>query len=80
MVVLYLIIVGAAAGFIATRLMDIETNVPVTIAIGILGAALGWLLLQVFLAVIGVAAAFVGAIIGAALLIWIYRQFFENDR
>ena len=38
MAVLYLLIIGAAAGFIATRIMDLDTNVPATIAIGVLGA------------------------------------------
>ena len=43
MVVLYLIIVGAAAGYLATRVMRLEANVLTTVAIGILGAIIGGL-------------------------------------
>lgn len=77
MQVIFLIIVGAAAGFIATRTMKIEANVLTTIAIGILGALIGGLLLRVLLVLTGIAAGFVGAILGAVLLIWLWRAFME---
>ena len=41
MAVLYLIIVGAGVGFIATRLMKIELGIGETIAVGVLGALIG---------------------------------------
>ena len=41
MPILYLIILGAAAGFIATRLMKLETGVLTTVAIGVLAATAG---------------------------------------
>ena len=43
-----LLIVGAAAGFIATRAMKLDTGVLTTIAIGVLGAALLIWLWQTF--------------------------------
>ena len=39
--VIYLIVVGAAAGLLATRLMKIEVNLITTIAIGMGGALIG---------------------------------------
>ena len=70
-----LIIIGLAAGFLATRLMDLETNVVVTMAIGVLGALLGGLILRILLAVMGWMAGFIGAVIGAMLLIWAWRTY-----
>ena len=73
--ILYLLIIGAAAGYIATRVMDLETSVPVTIAIGVLGALVGGLVLSALLAIMGMAAGFIGAILGALLLIWLYQTY-----
>lgn len=73
MAVIALIIIGAAAGFIATRLMRMETNIPTTIAIGVLGALVGGLLLRFLIALAGWAAGFVGAVLGAILLLALWR-------
>lgn len=73
--VLYLLIIGAAAGYIATRIMDLDTSVPGTIAIGVLGALIGGLVLTALLAVLGMAAGFIGAILGALVLIWLYQTY-----
>lgn len=70
-----LIIIGAAAGFIATRLMKLEADMLTTIAIGILGAIIGGLVLRFLVALTGIAAGFVGAVLGAALLIWLWRTY-----
>ncbi|HHC29905.1 MAG TPA: GlsB/YeaQ/YmgE family stress response membrane protein [Rhodobacterales bacterium] len=75
MPVVFLIIIGAAAGFIATRMMKIEANVLVTIAIGILGALIGALLLRILLVITGIAAGFVGAVLGAVFLIWLWQTY-----
>ena len=80
MIVFYLLIIGAAAGFIATRVMDIETNVPVTIAIGVLGAIIGGLVVRALLAVLGLAVGFIGAVLGALLLIWLYQTYIAKKR
>ena len=76
--VILLIIVGAAAGFIATRMMKVETNVFVTIAIGVLGALLGGLVLRLLGAMLGMAFGFIGAIAGAVLLIWFWQTYFQK--
>jgi len=73
-----LIIVGAAAGFIATRMMKIEANIFVTIAIGVLGALIGGAVLRLLGAMMGMAFGFVGAIAGAALLIWLWQTYLRK--
>lgn len=74
MIVLYLIVVGAAAGFLATRLLKLEADIVTTIAIGILGTVIGGMALR-FLAMISAwAAGFVGAVIGALLIVWIWKR------
>lgn len=78
MSVVFLVIIGAAAGFLATRLMKIEAGIVPTLAIGIAGALVGGLVLQILLRVMGLMAGFVGAIIGALLLIWIWQTYFNK--
>ena len=38
MPIISLLIIGAAAGFLATRLMKVQADVPTTIVIGVAGA------------------------------------------
>lgn len=68
-----LIIIGIAAGFLATRLMKIEADVPTTIAVGVGGALLGGFALRALLAMAGWMAGFVGAVLGALILIWLWK-------
>ena len=75
MSILFLIIIGAAAGVIATKLMGQEANLITTIGIGIAGALIGGLILRFLLVVTGMAAGLVGAVLGAMLLIWLYQRF-----
>lgn len=75
MPILILIVIGAAAGFLATRFMQVRTDVPTTIAIGIGGALIGWGILRFLVSITGWVAAFVGAIIGAMLLIWLWQNY-----
>jgi len=77
-VLLFIVIIGAAAGFLATRLMRVETDVPTTIVIGIVGAVVGWLLLGILVAVTGWVAIFVGAVLGAMVLIWAWRTYISR--
>lgn len=73
-----LILVGTAAGFIATRMFDLELGVPQTIGIGILGALVGGFALRVLLAALGIFAGLLGAILGAAILIVLYKKITEG--
>lgn len=78
MPVIFLIIVGAAAGFLATRVMHVKTNVITTVAIGIFGALIGGMILRFILMLTGIAFGFVGAVLGAMALIWVYRTYIEK--
>ncbi|MFN6951914.1 MAG: GlsB/YeaQ/YmgE family stress response membrane protein [Albidovulum sp.] len=80
MAILALIIIGAAAGFIATRLMNLETDLVTTIAIGVLGALVGGLVLRLLLAITGFAAGFLGAVLGAMVLIWLWETYGPKRR
>jgi uncharacterized membrane protein YeaQ/YmgE (transglycosylase-associated protein family) len=80
MIVVWLIIVGAAAGFIATRLMGMETDPISTIAIGVIGALAGGLVLRFILTVGGWLGGFVGAVLGAMALIWLWKTYGPRDR
>lgn len=75
MPILLLVIIGAAAGFIATRLMRIEAGIVPTVLIGIAGALIGGLTLRFLMSILGAAAGFVGAILGALVLIWLYKTY-----
>lgn len=70
-----LLIVGAAAGFLATRMMRIQTDVPTTIAIGVGGALMGGLLIRLLIELTGWMAGFVGAVLGALVLIWLWKTY-----
>lgn len=72
-----LIVIGAAAGFIATRLMNLQTDIPTTIALGVGGALIGGLVIRFLLTISGWMAGFVGAVLGALLLIWLFKIFFR---
>ena len=70
-----LMIIGAAAGFLATRVMRVNTDVPSTVAIGVFGALIGGVALRFLLVALGAAAGFVGAFVGALLLIWLWQTY-----
>lgn len=73
--ILFIVIIGAAAGFLATRFMRIEADVPTTIAIGVVGSVVGWLILRILVSITGALAMFVGAVLGAVLLLWLWQRF-----
>ncbi|THD72027.1 GlsB/YeaQ/YmgE family stress response membrane protein [Thalassobius vesicularis] len=76
--VIYLIIIGAAAGFLATRLMKLETDIITTIVIGMAGAVIGGLVLRFLLNVMGMASGLVGAVLGAMALIWLWQTYIRK--
>ncbi|AWI82481.1 GlsB/YeaQ/YmgE family stress response membrane protein [Alloyangia pacifica] len=73
--ILWLLIIGAAAGFFATRVMQVRTGVLQTVALGMGGALIGGLVLRGLIAVTGALAGLIGAVLGAMLLIWILQRF-----
>lgn len=78
MPIVYLVIIGAAAGFLATRMMRLNTDVPTTIVIGIAGALIGGLVLRFLILVTGWLAGLVGAVLGAVLLIWLWKTYVKR--
>lgn len=78
MPIIALIIIGAAAGFLATRLMRIEADIPTTMLIGIVGALLGGLILRTLITVMGWLSGFIGAVLGALLVIWIWQTYIRR--
>ncbi|WP_027257280.1 GlsB/YeaQ/YmgE family stress response membrane protein [Leisingera aquimarina] len=78
MPVLALIIIGAAAGFLATRLMRLETDIITTVVIGMAGALIGGMVLRALLAVMGFMAGFAGAVLGALVLIWLWQRYLHK--
>ena len=75
---LYLIIIGAAAGFFATRMMRLETDIVTTMAIGIAGALIGGFLLRFLLSVMGMLGGLIGAVMGAMLVIGVWQKYFKR--
>ena len=76
--IVFLLINGAAAGFIATRVMKLETDIPTTIVIGMAGALAGGFLLRFVDAMTGWLAGLVGAVLGAMALIWLWKTYINR--
>lgn len=76
--IVLLAIIGVAAGFIASKVMKVPLSLPETIAIGVLGAIVGGLVLRTLIAVSGALFGLIGAIAGACLLIWLYQRYFRG--
>ena len=75
MTVVWLIIVGAAAGLLATRVMKWEANIIQTLVIGIAGALIGSLVLRFLLSAMGMMSGLVGAVLGALILVWLWQKY-----
>ncbi len=75
MPVIAFIVIGLAAGYLATRLMRLDTDLPTTLAIGVFGALVGGFVLRSLILLAGWAAGFVGAVLGAMALIWLWKTY-----
>lgn len=69
-----LIIIGAAAGFLATRLMRVEADIITTVVIGMAGALFGGLILRALMFAGGMIGGLVGAVLGAMALVWLWQK------
>jgi uncharacterized membrane protein YeaQ/YmgE (transglycosylase-associated protein family) len=78
--IVLIVIIGAAAGFIATRLMKVQADVPTTIALGVVGALVGWVALRFVLALTGWMLWALGALLGAVAVIWLWQNFGPSGR
>ncbi len=79
MPVVLLIIVGALAGVLATRLMRMNTDLPTAMIIGVLGAIVGGMGFRFLMTSASWIGAFVLALLGSLLLLWLW-QFFQGRR
>jgi len=71
---LWNLLIGAIVGYIASRIMKVNTQWWLNIVLGILGGAVGgWLggLIGVGGGILG----FIMAIVGACLIVWLYKKF-----
>ncbi|MEM7241633.1 MAG: GlsB/YeaQ/YmgE family stress response membrane protein [Pseudomonadota bacterium] len=80
MPILLTLLIGGLAGVLAARLMGLKTDVFVSMAIGVIGALIGGVALRFLVGLFAAAASsfmsiFIGGLIGALALIWIYRTF-----
>lgn len=73
--ILLLAVIGAAAGYVATRLMRVDVDLPTAMGIGVLGAILGGLGLRALLTAGGWILTFVLALLGSMALIWLWQIF-----
>jgi len=69
MALVWVWVVGVAAGFLATRIPKVDLDTPSTVALGVLGALIGSLVLRGLVMMAGMEAGFAGALIGALLLV-----------
>jgi uncharacterized membrane protein YeaQ/YmgE (transglycosylase-associated protein family) len=71
---LLLVVIGAAAGMLATRLMKVNMDLPSAMGLGVLGALFGGFVLRLVLTAGGWMITFVLAVMGAMALIWIWQH------
>ncbi len=70
-----LLIIGVAVGFLASRILKVNMDTPSTIALGVLGALIGTVVLRGLVMLAGIGAGFVGALLGALILIWAWKTY-----
>ncbi len=75
MPVVVLILVGALAGVLATRLMKMNTDLPTAMVIGVLGAVIGGLGFRFLMTSASWVGAFVLALLGSLALLWLWQRF-----
>ena len=78
MPILLTLILGALAGWVATRLMGMRTDPVTTLALGFLGALVGAMGLRLLLSVVQWGATLAAAVAGAVLVVWLWRVLVER--
>jgi uncharacterized membrane protein YeaQ/YmgE (transglycosylase-associated protein family) len=77
---LLLAVIGAAAGFVATRLMRVDADLPTAMGIGVIGALIGGLGLRMLLTAGGWFLSFVLAVLASMALIWLWQKLTARRR
>lgn len=78
MAIPFLIVIGIAAGFIASKVMKTNLSLVETIALGVLGAIIGGVVLRLLITAGSFIFGLVGAVVGACILIWLYQRYFKG--
>ena len=75
MELVYFVLIGAVAGILASKIMKMETNLLLAIALGVLGGFVGgWGLGQLGVSMPwGIVGEIITAALGAVVLIFLYR-------
>lgn len=75
MELVYVLIIGAVAGFLASKLMKLDAGILTTVILGVLGGFVGgWGLSQLGVALPwGIVGEIITAAIGASVLIFLYK-------
>ncbi|WP_375688380.1 GlsB/YeaQ/YmgE family stress response membrane protein [Pseudooceanicola sp. LIPI14-2-Ac024] len=73
--ILLWILIGAAAGWIATRMLDIKATPAQTVIIGMAGAVIGGFVLKLVLAALGLLGGIIGAVVGALVVLWLWDRY-----
>lgn len=74
MPVVLLIVVGALAGVLATRLMRVDADLHTAMVIGVLGAVIGGMGFRFLATSASWVGAFVLALLGSLALIWLWQM------
>ncbi|SDX32398.1 GlsB/YeaQ/YmgE family stress response membrane protein [Roseicitreum antarcticum] len=75
MPLILLAVVGALAGYVATRLMRVQVDLPTAMGIGVIGALVGGVGLRVLMNASGWIVTFVVATLTSMALIWLWKYF-----
>lgn len=75
MPIVVLILVGALAGLLATRLMRMQTDLPTAMIIGVLGAVIGGMGFRFLMTSASWVGAFVLALLGSLALLWLWQVY-----
>ncbi|ATX66484.1 GlsB/YeaQ/YmgE family stress response membrane protein [Roseinatronobacter bogoriensis] len=75
MPVILLVVIGALAGVLATRLMRMDTDLPTAMVIGVLGAVVGGMGFRFMMTSASWVGAFVLALLGSLVLLWLWQQY-----
>ncbi|NYS24194.1 GlsB/YeaQ/YmgE family stress response membrane protein [Rhodobacteraceae bacterium 2376] len=75
MPVILLVVIGAAAGYVATRLMRVNVDMPTAMVVGVIGAVLGGMAFRFLMASAGWVVMFVIALLASMGLIWVWQKY-----
>ncbi|TVP73468.1 MAG: GlsB/YeaQ/YmgE family stress response membrane protein [Rhodobacteraceae bacterium] len=75
MPVVLLIVVGALAGVLATRLMRMDTDLPTAMVVGVLGAVVGGVVFRAVMTSASWIGVLVLALLGSLALLWVWQKY-----